>query len=386
VLVHLGIRLPCGGMEMNLAGRKDGVSERFAPDEDAGRLIEAEHVARYRWATQLAPGRAVLDAACGTAYGARMMAAAGAREVVGIDIAEPVLSAVRPQMPDNVRLDAGDLRELPYSDDRFDLVVCFEAIEHFEDPFTVLDELVRVLAPEGLLLVSSPNRGVYQEGNPHHYHEFRPDELRAELGSRLRNVRLTRQHDYIVSALLSDEDFVRSPDAPLADLKLHKLVPGEPDGETYTIGMAGNGELPDLPSLGAMTGTLELRDWLTLFQNQSNALKMRADRIASLEEHMGEAGGISERLLDAERRLAGVPERELRIAELENQLEETVRAAEAARTEARVLDQRVSFGEQVLADVMNSPSWRVTLPLRTAKHSVARVRQELGRRGLGPGR
>ena len=196
-------------MEIDLAGTKDGISERFAPDQDRGRLIEVEHVSRYQWAAQAAKDRVVLDAGCGTGYGTRLLAEGGAREVVGIDLAEAVLEAVAPTMPDSVRLQTGDLRKLEVPDNTFDLIVCFEVIEHFEDPFTVLDELIRVLAHDGLLLISSPNRGVYQPGNPHHLHEFTAVELRAELADRLSNVELTRQHDYIVSALLSDS-FVRA--------------------------------------------------------------------------------------------------------------------------------------------------------------------------------
>ena len=68
------------------------------------------------------------------------------------------------------------------------------------------------------------------------------------------------------------------------------------------------------------------------------------------------------------RRLAGVPDLQLRIADLERELEEARRAADAAREQARVLDERLTRSARVLSDVMNSPSWRLTKPLRTAKH------------------
>src|SRR5947209_13622457 len=109
------------------------MSERFVPDQDRGRLIEAEHLARYLWAAQLASGRRVLDAGCGTAYGCRLLAEAGASDVVGVDLAEPVLDAVREQMPSGVTLERADLRELPFPAGGFDLVVCFEVIEHLAD-------------------------------------------------------------------------------------------------------------------------------------------------------------------------------------------------------------------------------------------------------------
>jgi SAM-dependent methyltransferase len=74
-----------------------------------------------------------------------------------------------------------------------------------------------------------------------------------------------------------------------------------------------------------------------------------------------------------------VPDPEARIMELERELADARRDAERAREEARVLDQRVTMGDQVLADVFNSLSWRLTQPLRSAKRQVARLRAARGR-------
>ena len=180
---------------------KDGISERVRAGPGQARLIEVEHLSRYRWAAQIANGRKVLDAGCGTAYGSRLLAEGGAREVMGVDIAQCGARCRHADMPAQVSLQAGDLRKLEFEDDTFELIVCFEVIEYVDDPLAVLDELVRVLAPGGLLLVSSPNRGVYQPGNPHHLHEFAPAELEAELVARLATCGCFRQHDYVVSAL-----------------------------------------------------------------------------------------------------------------------------------------------------------------------------------------
>ena len=70
---------------------------------------------------------------------------------------------------------------------------------------------------------------------------------------------------------------------------------------------------------------------------------------------------------------------EPRITELERELVDTRREAERAREEARALDQRVRMADQVLTDVLHSLSWRLTQPLRVAKHSVARLRVPRGR-------
>ncbi len=335
-------------MESDLAGTKNGISERFVPEQDQGRLIEVEHVSRYRWAAQAATDRTVLDAGCGTAYGSRLLAAGGAREVVGVDIARGVLETVAPGMPDSVRLQVGDVRRLEFEDDSFELIVCFEVLEHFEDPFTVLDELVRVLAPDGLLLVSSPNRGVYQPGNPHHLHEFVPDELEAELASRLANVRLVRQNDYVVSALLSDATSQQGDGAAVEDLALHKLVADSPGQEVYTIAMASDAVLPEMRELAAMTGTLELREWLSVFETQTAAIADKDNYIDELQARLEDRDRLVELLGDAERRLAEVPELKLRIADLEFELEAARNAAAAARQEANELDQMLIYGRRML--------------------------------------
>ena len=352
---------------VDLAGTKDGVSERFVPDRDAGRLIEVEHVARYDWAAQLARGRRVLDAGCGAGYGSRILADAGAREVLGVDIAEAVLEAIRPTMPATVRLEAGDLRKLEYAENAFDLVVCFEVIEHFEDPLVVLDELVRVLAPNGILLISSPNRGVYPPGNPHHLHEFRPDELESDLRARLNQVWLLRQHDYVVSALLNDEEFQHAAELPIESISLRKLATSDHDDELYTIAIASQGDLPEIGQLAVMTGTLELREWMSVFRVQDNAIREKDNYIMDAEARLAERDRMSDLLVEAEQRLAQLPHLQLRISDLEYELAAARKAVEEAREETRQLDRRLMRAQRVLNDVFTSPSWQMTRPLRAAK-------------------
>ena len=60
-----------------------------------------------------------------------------------------------------------------------------------------------------------------------------------------------------------------------------------------------------------------------------------------------------------------------RLTELERELTEAREDAETARAEARALAERVKTGQQVLADVFNLASWRLTKPLRMAKHAFA---------------
>jgi len=168
--------------------------ERFVPATMRGSTIQAEHEARYRWAATSVSGKDVLDAGSGVGYGTRICLEAGARRAIGVDASEhAVADATALARGSSAEYIVGDLRELPVADDCFDVVVCFEAIEHVAETDSVLDQLRRVLRKDGVLLISSPNRGVYPGGNPHHLHEFTADELEEALARRFVTVALYRQ-------------------------------------------------------------------------------------------------------------------------------------------------------------------------------------------------
>src|SRR4051812_25282678 len=115
--------------------------ERFDPAESGGQLVDAEHQARYLLAQQFVSGRRVLDAACGTGYGTRILIDGGADEVTAMDIAPEAVEETRRRTRGEANVVKGDLYALPFDDDAFDIVVCFEAIEHVQQPEQVLAEL-----------------------------------------------------------------------------------------------------------------------------------------------------------------------------------------------------------------------------------------------------
>jgi SAM-dependent methyltransferase len=331
----------------DLASTNQAVSDRLVPEHGQGRLIEVEQLSRYLWAAQAARGRLILDAGCGTGYGSRLLADGGAHEVIGVDIARAVLEMATAGMPESVRLEVGDLRKLGFENDKFELVVCFEVMEYLKDPHTVLDELVRVLAPGGLLLISAPNAGVYQPGNPYVLNEFTSAELEGALGARLSNVQLLRQHDYVVSALLSGAANDRA-EAVSDDLDVHKLAADSPGEAIYTLAMASDTELPVMRDLIAMGGTVPLREWLSVLEAQTAAIADRDHRVDELQARLGERDRLTQLLAEAEHRSAEVPELKQRIADLELELEAARSAAAAARLEADQLDRMLMYGRRML--------------------------------------
>ena len=245
-------------MDIDLAGVVSGAAERFVRGEMRGELVEAEHLNRYWWVSSLVAGKRVLDAGCGTGYGSTILAAGGAQEVVGIDRAREVIEAVRSVMPPRVLLEESDVEDLSFENGVFDVVVCFEVIEHLENPAAALSEFARVLTPSGVLVVSSPNRAVYTPGNPHHRHEFLPRELRAALEEHFANVTLYRQSDWVASAIFDEAAFLAGDEKAFA-AAVRKVVPSSEDSEVYTIALAANIRLPKLDPSAALTRAIDLR-------------------------------------------------------------------------------------------------------------------------------
>lgn len=144
--------------------------DRITPG-DTFAAIYVHHAKRYRFATRFAEGKTVLDLGCGVGYGSRMLART-ARRVVGIDISpDAVAYAARAYAAPGLSFATGDARRLSFADGTFDLVVCFEMIEHIREHREMLKEAARVLRPGGRLIVSTPNKLIYQHyADPDHFH------------------------------------------------------------------------------------------------------------------------------------------------------------------------------------------------------------------------
>lgn len=55
-----------------------------------------------------------------------------------------------------IKVVQGDARDMPFDDDHFDVVIAASVLEHVPDFWRAIDEMKRVLAPEGWLIVSTP--------------------------------------------------------------------------------------------------------------------------------------------------------------------------------------------------------------------------------------
>jgi 2-polyprenyl-6-hydroxyphenyl methylase/3-demethylubiquinone-9 3-methyltransferase len=110
-----------------------------------------EHV---RWPLE---GKSALDVGCGAGLLAEPLARLGAK-VTAIDASPELIAVAREHakaMGLEVDYHAGDVKDLK---GEFDLITCMEVIEHVADPPAFASALARRLAPDGLLILSTPNQ------------------------------------------------------------------------------------------------------------------------------------------------------------------------------------------------------------------------------------
>ena len=159
-----------------------------------------EHLARYLFAARLAGRKRVLDMGCGTGYGAAELARPAA-SVAAFDLSPQAIAEAHSAYPlPNLHFLAASAAAIPFPDATFQLITCFEVIEHVADWQTLLKEARRLLARGAQFIVSTPNKLYYAESreqigpNPFHVHEFEYEEFREALTAVFPSVTLYLQN------------------------------------------------------------------------------------------------------------------------------------------------------------------------------------------------
>jgi 2-polyprenyl-3-methyl-5-hydroxy-6-metoxy-1,4-benzoquinol methylase len=154
--------------------------ERTLPDVPEENYWYRRHLVVYEWIAARAHGRKVVDLASGEGYGAAVLARTAAF-VVGVDANPEAFEHARARYP-QVRFER-NMVELWQGD--VDCVVFLQTIEHIQDPDAMMAHIRRLVEPDGVAYVSTPNvltlapKGEVRSGNPWHVREYRPDEYRA---------------------------------------------------------------------------------------------------------------------------------------------------------------------------------------------------------------
>ena len=365
--------------------------ERFVPGTQGE--IAHEHWHRYAFARGLVAGRRVVDVACGEGYGSALLAS-GAPEVLGVDIdPRAVAHAAARYQAGNLRFAVGSATALPLTDAAVDAVVSFETIEHLpqQAQAAMIAEFARVLAPRGMLVLSSPNRPQYSDArgyrNPFHLHELDRGELDALLRDAFPVRRWFRQRRYVGSALWSEEGGAVH-EAWSGDA--HDVARASPPEALYFVVVAARSAeaLPSVrPALSLFSDAgddeerrieAQAREVLRLdglLAARDRALDAQAAHVAHLEslvahreriiverdvqlaEHVA-ARDAGQRALDAA---------QTRLAEAVSELGSLRQATQALEAERERLERAIAAQERIIA-YRQSARWWMQLPWLRVRH------------------
>ena len=215
-----------------------------------------EHMHRYLWAATVVAGRRVLDLGSGEGFGASILSADEETEVVGIDIDERTVEHAQlnwagPRTSFKVG-NALDLSE--FEDGSFGAVVAFEVIEHVDEQERVLAEVARVLADDGVLIISTPDRRLYSDAtgqvNPYHRHELTYEEFSALLAGPFPHMAVWGQRTITGShlgALGSTAEELSATEFFIERAGDEWRMASEP-AALYLVALASRSELPDVSS------------------------------------------------------------------------------------------------------------------------------------------
>jgi 2-polyprenyl-3-methyl-5-hydroxy-6-metoxy-1,4-benzoquinol methylase len=348
--------------------------ERCVPwAEDSAMLYE--HFHRYLWAARLLAGATVLDLGSGEGFGAAILAESAA-SVIGVDVdAAAVAHATANYSRPNLSFEQASAVDLSrFQDGSFAAVTAFEMIEHIGDPERVISEVQRVLADDGLLIVSTPDKDVYSEAsgqvNPYHERELSVTEFRGMLAARFEHVAVWGQRT-ITGSYMNELD-PRDPDSssPTSDFFVRRSPEGglyriEAPPAIFCVALASNSALP----AAGRSSTL-LDDGLELLHETARA---HAVAVAERDRLLSE---VHELLTQANRGIDEKREEVLavarRLTSVEAQLLQSGEQLAAAR-------EQLAIAHAALTRIDQSVSWQLFQRARRALYGLVGEDSRLGR-------
>lgn len=98
----------------------------------------------------------LLDVGCGTGNLLKLISTRYDVQISGVDLTPKMLNITRIKLGDEADLKVADSEELPFDNDKFDMVICTDSFHHYPHPEKVLAEIRRVLQQDGMLLIADP--------------------------------------------------------------------------------------------------------------------------------------------------------------------------------------------------------------------------------------
>jgi 2-polyprenyl-6-hydroxyphenyl methylase/3-demethylubiquinone-9 3-methyltransferase len=126
-------------------------------------LLDHFNKSRFEFVTDYVrswQGLRVLDVGCGGGLACEPLAKRGAN-VSGIDLSQNSINVAQAHATENhlpIDYRVANAENLPYEDNTFDVVLCFDVLEHVADLERVVSEISRVLKSNGIFLFDTINR------------------------------------------------------------------------------------------------------------------------------------------------------------------------------------------------------------------------------------
>lgn len=164
------------------------------------------HIQRYRWASSLASGLC-LDDGCGSGFGSYYLSSF-VSDVVCMDIScEAISWAKKHYEKSNIQFAVSDGMSLPFKDKIFDTCISFHVLEHVRSPYCLISEIARVLKPEGLLILGTPNASLSKK-SAYHFIEFTVNELERLLSLYFTSIKIMGQ-DMVINGQRQKENWLK---------------------------------------------------------------------------------------------------------------------------------------------------------------------------------
>lgn len=326
-----------------------------------------EHYHRYLLVTRLVAGKRVLDLASGEGYGVALLAQSAAH-VTGVEIDPLTVEHSRRTYPlPNAEYVQGSMLDLSrFETGAFDVVTCFEALEHVTEHDELFAQVRRVLSPTGVFFSSTPDRLVYTEAhdhhNPFHVRELSLDEYRELLGGHFEHSAIWGQAVVVGSLMSAVEGAGATPEllAIGRDGDEWQRVPTY--APTYYVAAASSAPLPDLPGQSVLAD-VEVELVRSAQRAAASGGAAGAEREAAARAHIAALEAEVERLGGELRTSADILD---------------VRAAEAARAQRVIDDLSADLAAQLeAAEALRAGRAKVEEALEARGREAAAVAQEL---------
>lgn len=265
--------------------------ERYVP-AGPDTATHYDHLHRYAFASGFVRGKKILDLGYGEGYGSFLLAQT-AGSVLGIETDETSVNhARRKYIKDNLQFKVGDARNVPLDGEKiFDIVVCFELLEHIEEHAELLREVKRLLKDDGLLIISTPNKLLYSDErnfhNPFHLKELYFTEFADLLKKYFKNVSFLGQKIFPVSNIWTlDRHYEHWEEFCIKRIKDEfQYVNSEAKNPFYFIALASDYEIePSFSSYLVDTSCVLLKE--TPIAHLEAELKAKQERITKLEANI----------------------------------------------------------------------------------------------------